>query len=934
MWWLLGLHLVVACVAPVVARSIGAKVMLFCALAPATTFLWVLSHVFSGRSSSATSGLRWVAGLDLELTLRVDAFALLWVGFISGIGVAVFVYSASYFTGATDVGAFAARITAFAGAMVGVVVADNLLLLYVFWELTSVTSYLLIGSNGRSEEAIAAARRAFVTTAAGGLAMLAGFVVIGVQTSTFSLSELVRTPPTGTTAAVAAVLVLGGALTKSAQFPFHGWLPGAMAAPTPASAYLHSATMVKAGVYLIARFAPIFVATVPLWRPTVATVGAVTMLFGGWVALRQNDLKLLLAYGTVSQLGLLVVLFGVGIPSVTVAAVVMLVAHAMFKVTLFLVVGIIDQHAGTRDVRELSGMARVMPATCGAAVVAVASMMGLPPLLGFVGKEKALEALIDTPGPWWVVVLLSVVAGSALTVAYSVRFVHGGFAGPAAAHSDTPPEGASRTGPTPIMSAVAVVGATSGLAAGVFVVPLGEAFVSAASALEPDAAGVEVKLWAGFNLALLLSVVAVAGGALIATGRDSVMDLRRRAPRIGAWTTAFDSTNARIFRFSERTSGVVQNGSLPIYIGVIVLVTLGVPAVIVMTDFAVPTDAVAAESVLQVVVALVVVATAVMAARSERRFVAVLAVGGVGYGVALLFVIQGATDLALTQFLIETLSVVALVLVLRRLPARFPSVPWRLGHVVQVGVSALAGVAVIVLTLTARAARTEPSVSDTYLRQALPEGGGRNVVNVILTDFRALDTLGEIAVLAIAALGVTSLMLGLDENEDSSLSTDDSMLFTKLARGIAPIALVFAVFLLFAGHNAPGGGFVGGLVAGAALTLEFARGGRTAVDRLVPVSDRRLIGAGLSLATLTGVASFVGGGQFLESSTLSADVPVLGTVKATMALPFDIGVFLVVVGLVITMLTRLASASDRDAAVASDVSTSHDTAGSTSESAS
>lgn len=909
-WWLLGLHLLVAGIAPFAARALGSKVMLFCALAPAATFIWVLTHAFGGLTPDATSGVQWVAGLDLELTVRVDAFALLWVGFISGIGTAVFVYSASYFAGKADMAPFAARITAFAGAMVGVVVADNLLLLYIFWELTSVTSYLLIGANGNSPAATAAARRAFVTTGAGGLAMLAGFVLLGVQTGTFSLSELVDSPPTGATASVAAVLVLAGALTKSAQFPFHGWLPGAMAAPTPASAYLHSATMVKAGIYLIARFAPIFAGTVALWRPTVLTVGIITMLFGGWVALRQHDLKVLLAYGTVSQLGFLVVLFGAGVPAVTLAAVVMLVAHALFKVTLFLVVGIVDQHAGTRDIRQLRGVGRAMPVTCAAAVVAGASMMGLPPLLGFVGKEKALEALHDTSGPWWVVLLVGVVVGSALTVAYTVRFLRGGFSGPKQAPVDA---AGARQQPDLVMRGIAVIGATAGLAAGLFVVPLGDVFVSAATSLEPSAASKKVKLWAGFNFALLLSVVAITGGAIIDRGRDLLVGLRERAPEAGSWTSMFDGASSGIFRLSERTSGFVQNGSLPIYLGVTVLVTLGVPGAVVITAFAVPDDTVAAESLLQVVVALVIVAAAVMSARSERRFVAVLAVGGVGYGVALLFVIQGATDLALTQFLIETLSVVALVLVLRRLPARFDSVPWKLGRWVRLGVAGVAGISAVALTLTARSARTGVSVSDTYLERALPDGGGRNVVNVILTDFRALDTLGEISVLAIAALGITSLVVGLQERRPQTMTTSDSMLFAKLARGISPIALVFSIFLLFAGHNAPGGGFVGGLVAGAALTLEFARGGRAALTRLVPVSDRMLIGVGLSIAILTGLSASLMGGEFLESSTFSAELGLLGKVKATSALPFDIGVFLVVIGLVITMLTRLGLSADQDA---------------------
>ncbi|WP_051063316.1 hydrogen gas-evolving membrane-bound hydrogenase subunit E [Ilumatobacter nonamiensis] len=905
-WWLLALHLALAAAAPVVARSQGSRVMLFCALAPAATLVWtIVAAVSGGADADAITGVGWVPELGLELTLRVDAFALLWTGIISGVGVAVFVYSASYFEGDPDVGAFATRLTAFAGAMLGIVVADNLLLLYVFWELTSVTSYLLIGTKDKAPEAVAAARRAFVVTAAGGLAMLAGFVAIGVQTSTFSLSALVDNPPSGTTATIAAIAILLGAFTKSAQFPFHGWLPGAMAAPTPASAYLHSATMVKAGVYLIARFAPIFVVAVPVWRPTVLTVGLFTMVFGGWVALRQNDLKILLAYGTVSQLGFLVVLFGVGVPSVTLAAVVMLVAHALFKSSLFLVIGVIDQHAGTRDLRTLTGLARSLRVTCVAAVLAAASMMGLPPLLGFVGKEKALEGFIDTSDGWSSTVLVAVVAGSILTVAYSARFLQGGFGG----GDPDPVSRVSRRVRT--MGLVAAVGSVAGLLGGLLAAPLRDIFVPAAASLEPSVAGSKVKLWAGFNEALLLSAIATVGGLVVFASTDRLGRLQRQLNVPVSWTTVYDGAVSRLYTVAERTTATVQNGSLPVYLGVIAATTLGVPAGILLVDVALPADAVAAESMLQVAACLLVAGTAIMAAVSGRRFVAALAIGGVGYGVALLFVIQGATDLALTQFLIETLSVVALVLVLRHLPEQFPAVPWKLGRVLQGAVAAVVGVSVVVLTLTAGSSRSTPSASNYYLDRALPDGGGKNVVNVILTDFRALDTLGEIAVLVIAALGVTSLLLVLPGGVPARrLRTGDSILLTRLANAVVPIALVFSAFLLFAGHNAPGGGFVGGLVAGAALTLEYARGGRGALERIVPFDPRLLLGGGLAIAALTGVAGLLGGGEFLESSKLEVDVPVLGTMKATSALPFDVGVFMVVVGLVVTVLARLGSASE------------------------
>ncbi|WP_420452101.1 hydrogen gas-evolving membrane-bound hydrogenase subunit E [Ilumatobacter sp.] len=912
-WGLLGLHALVAVVAPLLARRIGHRVLVACAVAPAATLAWSLAVALRGTApSQQRTGVTWIEGLDLGLTARIDSFALLWVAMISAIGVAVFAYSSAYLAGHADVGAFAARLTGFAGAMIGVVVADDLLLVYVAWELTSVFSYLLIATDDRRAAPIAAARQALVVTAGGGLCMLAGFVLLSVDAGTSSMSELAQSPPSGPAVSAAAALVLLGALTKSAQFPFHGWLPGAMAAPTPASAYLHSATMVKAGVYLVARFAPIFAVSVELWRPAVIGLGLVTMLHGGWVALRQTDLKLLLAYGTVSQLGLLVVLFGAGIASLTAAGIVMLVAHAAFKSALFLVVGIVDKRTGTRDLRELSGLARRLPVTCVAATLAAASMMGLPPLLGFVGKEKAFKALLGADEPWAVVVLLIAIVGSALTVAYSARFVWGAFGGSATATATDGAALGSSSGAT-TMTAAAVALSATGLVAGVVATSLTAIVEPAAVAVDPSAAGTTVVLWAGFDLALASSAVAVVVGMALFVASAGVVRLQERLTLGIGWAACFAGCMRALDRVARRTTGVVQNGSLPIYLGIIVVVVLGAPTMVLLPHLALGDGAVVSESALQLAACALALLAAVATVLSNRRFVAALAVGAVGYSVGLLFVIQGATDLALTQFLVETLSVVALVLVLRRLPERFPSVPWKLGRAMSVTVSAIAGLAVVALTLTAGSASRGPSVSDDYLARALPDGGGRNVVNVILTDFRALDTLGEIVVLAIAGLGVTSLVLGVSDRGDRpAMKAADSLLLGALVRIVVPVALVFAGFLLSAGHNAPGGGFVGGLVAGAALALQYARGGFADVARIVRVSHEALLGTGVAIAGLTGLAGYLVGDEFLEAGKLTTSVPVLGTVKATTALPFDIGVFLVVVGLVVSVLDGLGSRSDDD----------------------
>ncbi|HVL52623.1 MAG TPA: proton-conducting transporter membrane subunit, partial [Actinomycetota bacterium] len=397
---LLLLHGLLALAAPLAARRMGPRVFLLCGLAPLITVVWAASvsaPILAG--GAVAQHLEWVGPLGVHLDLRVDGFTLLMIALISGIGTLIFIYSSWYFSPRPGLGKFAATLTAFAGSMLGVVLADNLLALFLFWELTSVTSYLLIGFEDHKAAARSAALQAILTTGAGGLAMLGGFVLIGQAAGTYSLSGILADPPTGGVVAGGLVLVLLGAFTKSAQVPFHSWLPAAMAAPTPVSAYLHSATMVKAGVYLLARFSPAFAPLVWFWRPVVMGVGLASMLIGALRALKQNDLKLVLAYGTVSQLGFLVLLVGAGHPALAFAGAAMILAHGLFKATLFMLVGIIDHQAHTRDLRALSNLGWRFPAMFGIAAVAVASMAGLPPLLGFAAKEAALEAILHEGGP-------------------------------------------------------------------------------------------------------------------------------------------------------------------------------------------------------------------------------------------------------------------------------------------------------------------------------------------------------------------------------------------------------------------------------------------------------------------------------------------------------------------------------------------------------
>ena len=755
---LLVLHLLLALAAPAAAPRLGRKVFLLVAVAPAATTVWAATRagqVLDGRPvESATA---WVPGLDLTLDLRLDPLALLMVTLVSGVGTLVFLYCASYFASEQPgLGRFAAVLTAFSGAMLGLVLSDDLLLLYVFWELTSVTSWLLVGFDDESPDSRRAAQQALLITTLGGLVMLVGLIMLAQEAGTASLSGIVADPPGGTAVAVALVLVLVGAFTKSAQVPFHPWLPAAMAAPTPVSAYLHAAAMVKAGVYLVARLSPAFAAVAP-WRPLVITVGLATMLVGGWRSLRQNDLKRLLAFGTVSQLGFLMVLFGAGTHEAALAGAALLLAHGLFKSTLFLSVGVIDHETGTRDVRVLSGLWRRLPVLATVATLAALSMAGVPPLLGFISKEAAYEAFLHG-GLADQVVFAGLFVGSVLTAAYSARFVWGAFAdkpgcAPTTAHTPAPG----------FLAPVAVLG-VAGLVVGL-IPALADPLVLAYAASYPLEAGAEAEhlaLWHGLTPALGWSALTLAAGAALFVLRERVRKAQRRASRVLSAVDAdrsYDASLSGLDRAAQRSTAIVQSGSLPVYLGTVLLTMVALTGGALVAGTRLTGDLMAWDQPLQAVVGVVAAAAAIATARARRRFTAVLLLGAVGYGVAVMFVLQGGPDLALTQFLVETLSLVLFVFVLRRLPAEFEPRRLRLSQALRVSISVAVGVVVCLAVLVTSQARTAPPASQAYLEQALPQAGGSNVVNVVLVDFRGFDTLGEITVLVVAALGVASLVL-------------------------------------------------------------------------------------------------------------------------------------------------------------------------------
>jgi multicomponent Na+:H+ antiporter subunit A len=758
----LGLHAVASALLVFVGGHMGRRALPIAGGVMASTVAWaavVAPGVLGGEPLVFSH--EWVPSLGLAIDGSVDALALVMIFLISGVGTLIAAYSWWYFGDEARVGQFSGLLVSFAGAMLGIVVADNLLLLFVFWELTSVASFLLIGFRDTEAAARAAALQAVLVTGAGGLAMLAGIVLVGLEAGTFSMAEVLVDPPISTLGAVGVGLVLLGAFTKSAQVPFHFWLPGAMAAPTPVSAYLHSATMVKAGVFLIARLGPAFAVAYAFWVPVVVAVGLTTMVVAGVRALFQTDLKLLLALGTVSQLGFLVALFGTGDLEIGFAAVALLLAHGVFKAALFMIVGIVDHQAHTRDLRRLNGLGRRMPVTAGLAVVATASMAGIPLLFGFVAKEAVLEGLVHWSDPAAGIVTAIVVAGSSLTAAYGVRFLWGAFgrkspedlAADAVDSSGVARPSAGFVAPAGILVALTVVW---GVAPGT----IGPAIAASTEAAHRVSHGLYLSAWHGVGLELGLSALALAVGGFLflAVRRGAGWPAATALARLPTPTRGYSSSLAGLGRIADRTTAVVQPGSLPFYAGVILITVLVLPGMWLVRSLSVPDGLVLAESPIQLVAGLGVVVAALGAATAARRIGAVIFLGAVGYGVALLFVIQGAPDLALTQVLIETLTVAIFILVIRLLPERFEQGRWLLQRVWRIAISAALGVFVAGFTVIAATSRVAEPLTGEFMARSLDEAGGANVVNVILTDFRSLDTLGEITVLVVAALGIIALV--------------------------------------------------------------------------------------------------------------------------------------------------------------------------------
>lgn len=758
MAWIILIHAVVGFLIIGFGESLGRRAVYPALVPPLITLGWLatrLGAVVDGDTLSET--ISWVPQIGLAFDVRLDGFGALMVAIVSGIGVLVLWYAANYFPRRQyALGRLFGLLVLFSGAMVGLVVADNLLVLYGFWELTSICSFFLIGNRHSSAPARAASLQALLTTGLGALAMLWGFVLLGEAAGTYQISSLLADPPRGATVAPALVLVLLGAATKSAQYPFHFWLPGAMVAPTPISAYLHSATMVKAGVYLVARFSPAFVG-VWIWRPAVVALGATTMLLGGLRALRQTDLKRLLAFGTVSQLGFMFVLFGMGTDASIAAGCVLLTAHAVFKATLFMGVGIIDHQIGTRDIALLPRLAQWRPLSA-VLIISAASMAGVPLTFGFIAKEAGYEALLHSGTRFGGLVVAVVVTSSVLTFAYSARLVHGSLWAGGDPDAETAPADKEPSmaflGPAVVLTGLTVLfGLVPGLLDGIA--------SAATDALVHAVVGVHLAIWHGFNTALGLSAVTIAAGTVVFLVLGRIQPALALGSRIPDGGRIYRGILWGVNRGAGAVTGVVQSGSLPIYAGVVMLSTVAAPASALI---GMPWDGIfeGADAPTPIVIASVTVVTILLAATVgaaviRRRYAAALLLAGVGYSMAALFVVQGAPDLALTTVAVESLFTVLFVLVLRSLPERFEQTSPLVGRLFRLVISASVGAVVFLFALFAMSERLPSSTSQEMVARSLPDAHGRNVVNVILVDFRGFDTLGEITVLVAAAIGAVAL---------------------------------------------------------------------------------------------------------------------------------------------------------------------------------
>lgn len=939
----------VAVLLPTSARNAESLWAAAVALVVALQLAWLYPDV--SAAGVVSERLAWLPSLGIDIVVRLDGFAWMFAMLVSAMGLLVTIYARYYLSADDPAARFYSLLLGFMGAMLGVVMSGNLVQLVLFWELTSVFSFLLIGYWTHRKDARRGARMAFTVTATGGLALLAGVLLLGHMVGSYELDAVLRAGDVVRAHALyplALALVLLGALTKSAQFPFHFWLPHAMAAPTPVSAYLHSATMVKAGVFLLARLWPVLSGT-DMWFWVVGGAGLATLLLGSYVAMFQNDLKGLLAYSTISHLGLITLLLGLNSPLAAVAAVFHMMNHATFKASLFMSVGIIDHETGTRDMRRLDGLFRFMPVTGTLAIVACAAMAGVPLLNGFLSKEMFFAETVFLrahPAVEYVLPAAATLAGM-FAVVYSLRFGHDVFFGPPPTDCPRQPHEPTHWMRVPVELLVLlclVVGMLPAWSIG----PL------LALAAQPVVGGplpeYSLAVWHGFNLPLGMSLVASAGGLLVYWRFAPRFKQRhqRGALLLQRWDgqRLFEQLLARASSAARHLARLLGTRRLQPQLFVLVLIAglagLGSALIVPLTWGDRARVPVTPEFVLLWVVAG---ACAIGAATQAKfhRLAALAMLGVVGLALCITFAWFSAPDLALTQLAVEVVTLVLFLLGLRWLPRRLELEDprtvrrnwWLRRRDLVLAVAVGVGLSALSYALLTRQAPL--SISPYFLEHALALGGGTNVVNVMLVDFRAFDTLGEITVLGIVGVTVYALLrrfrpaleamqpteqqrapahlTGADLVDRDGDGDDYLPAYLEvpavLVRLLLPVAGLFAFHLFMRGHNEPGGGFVAGLVVAIALIAQYMFSGTRWVESRLYLRPTRWIAVGLLLALATGLGALVLGYPFLTTHTAHVTWPLVGQVHLPTAALFDLGVFAVVVGSTLLLLTAIAHQSLR-----------------------
>ncbi|MGU3574067.1 monovalent cation/H+ antiporter subunit A [Brucellaceae bacterium C25G] len=917
------------------------------ALAAFLLTLYLYPFVFNGKV--LRSSIEWLPDYGLNLSLRMDGFAWLFAVLITGIGFLVVVYARYYMAQEDPVPRFFSFFLSFMGAMLGLVLSGNLILLAIFWELTSIFSFLLIGYWYHNVSARDGARMALTVTGIGGFALLIGVLLLGHIVGSYDLDvvlaagDVVRSHPLYLTA---LILILLGAFTKSAQFPFHFWLPNAMAAPTPVSAYLHSATMVKAGVFLMARFWPVLSGTEE-WFWIVGLAGMTTLVVGSFFAMFQQDLKGLLAYSTISNLGLVTALLSLGSPLAAVAAIFHMVNHAIFKASLFMAAGIIDHETGTRDMRKLSGLFRAMPYTATLAMVASAAMAGVPLLNGFLSKEMFFAEAVETHMDSWFdrsTPYIATLAGL-FTVAYSVRFIHTVFFGPPPHDLPHEPHEPPHWMRFPIEFLVVLcllIGIIPALTIGPF---LHSAVVSVLGIETPI---YSLSVWHGFNVPLFMSMIAMVGGFALYFLLKNYFETSEGGPPILRNIKAqriFERVLVTVsWKWARSAESRLSSRHLQTQLRIVVLIAI-LAAALPIYQTGIGAGAMGAQmvdpifAILWIIGGICAIGAAYLA--KFHRLAALILLGGAGLVTCITFVWFSAPDLAVTQLVVEIVTTVLILLGLRWLPKRwedpdpFP-VPFgaRIRRYRDVVIAAIAGVG---MTIVAYAVMTRPAqrgIGDYFLENSYSGGGGKNVVNVILVDFRGFDTLGEIAVLGIVGLAVFALLRRFRPATDSAGSTPQQKIQDAydeaspdrnsgdtlqdylavpavIMQWLFPVIIVFAVHLFMRGHDAPGGGFAAGIALAIAFILQYLAAGTRWVEDHLRILPLKWIGLGLLTAVATGAGAWIFGYPFLTSYFQYVDLPYIGKVPLASALGFDLGVFTLVVGATVLMLIALAHQSIR-----------------------